>query len=53
MIMSNTEIELIEAIRNSKDPLKTFEFALTIIFENLQKPAQFEQQAPVCQMASS
>lgn len=51
--MSNTERELIEAIRNSKDPLKTFEFALSLIFANLQKPLPSESQALACQVAGS
>ena len=46
--MSPNEQALIEAIRNSKNPELTFEFALTLIFANLQKPSPFEQQAPAC-----
>ena len=51
--MSNTERELIEAIRNSKNPELTFEYALSLIFANLQKPLPFEQQALACQAVTA
>jgi hypothetical protein len=51
--MKDPEKELIQSIRNSNDPVKTFEFALTLIFENLQTPLPSEPQALVCQVASS
>jgi hypothetical protein len=51
--MSTTERELIESIRNSKNPELAFEYALALIFANLQKPLPSEQQALACQVASS
>lgn len=50
--MSNTEKELIESIRNSKNPELTFEYALSLIFANLQTPLPSEQQSLVCQVVT-
>lgn len=51
--MSPIEKELIETIRNSKDTVKTFEYALSLILANLQKPLPFEQQAPAFQAVTA
>lgn len=46
--MSKDEMELIETIRNSKDPEATFLFALELITGFLQMPLQSEGQAAAC-----
>lgn len=51
--MSPIEKELINTIRNSKDTVKTFEYALSLILANLQKPLPFEQQAPAFQAVTA